>query len=134
MKRQIRCFFTKKNSSINLKKIFTSIKKYIVTLFDKMTFEKIAKNFVNEFEKIIEMLDIIDILILIKNNCRFDIYIIDKIENNTLNNVNDETIIVIIQIITNVSIIFLNQKNLCDERKIFMINSTIFSSTKKTFE
>ena len=99
-----------------------------------MTFEKIAKNFVNEFEKIIEMLDIIDILILIKNNCRFDIYIIDKIENNTLNNVNDETIIVIIQIITNVSIIFLNQKNLCDERKIFMINSTIFSSTKKTFE
>ena len=70
----------------------------------------------------------------IKNNCKLDVYMIDIIDNVASNNANDETIIVTIQTITNMSMIFLNHENLCDERETFIINSTIFSSTKKTFE
>ena len=59
------------------------------------------------------MLNNINILILVKNNYKLNICIIDKINNYASNNV-DEITIVIIQIVTKI-IIFLNYENLCDE-------------------
>ena len=59
---------------------------------------------------------------------------IDIINNVASNDINDEIIIIIIQTIINMLIIFLNHENLYNERKVFIINSIIFSSTKKTFE
>ena len=44
-------FHKKENSSINLKKNCTLTKKYIVTLFKNMTFEKFTKKFVTNLQK-----------------------------------------------------------------------------------
>ena len=75
----------------------------------------------------------IDILIFVKNNCKLDVYITSTIDIDASND-DDEITIVIIQTITKMTMIFLNYENLCDEREIFIINSTTSSSTKKTFE
>ena len=61
----------------------------------KFKFEIFAKNFVNEIEKIIEILNNINILIFVKNNCKLNIYIIDKINNDTLNYVDEMTIVIV---------------------------------------
>ena len=98
-------FHKKENSSINLKKTFTSTKKYIVTSFDKMTFEDFAKNFVvkfmfeifaKKFAKIFDVSKIINIIRSMKNYCKLNIYMINIIDNITSNNANDEIIIITI--------------------------------------
>ena len=135
-------FQNDENSFINLKKIFTSTKKYIITSFDRTTFKTFTKNFIVNFKffakkfacETFDVLKIIDIIKSMKNNCKLKMCIINIIDNVASNDVDNEITIVIIQTISNVSIIFLNHENLYNERKIFIINSMIFSSTKKTFE